>query len=207
MCTFCMIKHIRHIHAHLIILFSDCLIQGIVSPCQIYPTDYNYQGQSAQSSLQNCRPGEEGSIEYMNCSTPSTLTDDQHGPELYNNTNQDNYYHIIQGQTQILFTFSQDEIVRDIVLYYYSDSTRDKNLPRVRVHTVNKDFSVGNNPRKSRIAKVGPRVAPSESAGLQQEIIQVNASSKKWLLRFDELELEHQFYLSEVSFFSCTLRK
>ena len=143
----------------------------------------------------------------MNCSNPSILTDNQHGPETYNNTNQDQFYQIVHRNSQILFTFEQIEIVRDIKLYYYSDSRRNKILPRVYVHIVNEDFSIGNVPRKSRIAEGGPRVAPLDSEGLQFEIIQVNASAKKWLLSFDELQLEQQLYLSEVEFFHCTLSK
>lgn len=137
----------------------------------------------------------------MECSTPALLTDSYKGPEQYTGTNQDQYYYITRGERhQVLFTFSNQLIVRDIKLYYYSDVSGNKSLPRVSVHAVKDDFKVWETPPKSRIVDIGPNTS---AVGLQNEIMQVNFSSKNLLLVVDQLE--HQFYLSEVAFFRCTL--
>ena len=174
----------------------------------MYPRNYDFQngeGHCTQASLQNCATRVDGDMEYINCSTPALLTNGLQGPELYNSTEEDRYYNIVKGETQILFTFSSVEIVRDIKLIYYSDIMGNKSLPRVSVHAVSNGFNVASEPTKSRIAEVGPKTFPPGNTGLKQEIIQVNVSSQGWLLRIDRLE--HWFYLSEVSFFSCTQRK
>ena len=138
----------------------------------------------------------------MDCVTPALLTDGQYGPDNYSST--EHYYIAQDGRSfQILFTFPDTKIVKDIVLYYYSNVTGNQSLPRVAVYIVNDDFNVWDNPTKSWINEVGPSNAPTTQAGLRQEKITVNSASRKWLLRFHQLE--HQFYLSEVAFFSCTL--
>ena len=136
----------------------------------------------------------------MDCVTPALLTDGQYGPNNYSSS--EHYYIAQDGESyQILFIFPNIEIVRYIMLYYYSNVTGNQSLPRVSVYIVDDDFNVWDNPTKSRINEVGPASNPS-NAGLKQENITVNSASRKWLLRFHQLE--HQFYLSEVAFFSCT---
>ena len=149
--------------------------------------------------MQNCTNSHG---QYMACSTPALLTNRQCGPDLYSSTEQERYYHVIQTQTQILFSFSRYVTVRDIKLDYYSDLSGNKSLPRVSIHNVNSNFNVMSQPTKTNIANVGPKQGKT---GMAHEIIQVNISTMKLLLKFDNLQ--HQFHLSEVSFFSCTLGK
>lgn len=138
----------------------------------------------------------------MDCVTPALLTDGQYGPNNYSSA--EHYYIAQDGRSfQILFTFLSTEIVRDIKLYYYSNVTGNQSLPRVSVYIVDDNFNVWDSPTKSWIVEVGPSNLPSTQVGLRQEKITVNTASRKWLLRFHQLE--HQFYLSEVAFFSCTL--
>lgn len=141
----------------------------------------------------------------MNCSTPAILTDGHHGPQLYNSTAQDHYYHIVQGETQILFTFSNVQLVTAIELYYYSDSIGNKSLPRVSAYIVNNGFTIGDQLTSSRIAAVGPMAPPLEHVGLQRQVIKVDHLAKNWVLGVDRID--HQFYLSEVAFMSCTPSK
>lgn len=138
----------------------------------------------------------------MDCITPALLTDGHYGADNYTST--EHYYIAAQdGESyQILFTFPDVEIVWYITLYYYSNVTGNQSLPRVTVYIVDDDFNVWDSPTQSSISEVGPVRNPSSNAGLKQERITVNSASRKWLLRFHQLE--HQFYLSEVAFFSCT---
>ena len=141
----------------------------------------------------------------MACSTPALLTNSQYGPELYNCTEQEQYYHIIQRQTQILFSFSRSVTVMDIKIDYYRDVIGNKSLPKVSIHNVNRNFNVMDQPTKTSVTFVGPKVSLPGETGLAHEIIPVNIGTSRVLLKFDELQ--YQFYLSEVSFFSCTLGK
>jgi hypothetical protein len=136
----------------------------------------------------------------MDCVTPALLTDGQFGADNYSST--ENYYIAQHGDSyQILFTFPTIKVVRYIMLYYYNNVTGNKSLPRVSVYIVNDDFNVWDSPTTSWIVEVGPSNLPPTQAGLKQERITVDSASRKWLLRFRQLE--HQFYLSEVAFFSC----
>ena len=175
------------------------IITGDAS-CQIYPTSYDYQDATSQNNSENCNlHDDDTNAQYMDCTTPALLTDGQYGPDNYSSTE---YYYIAQGGShQILFTFPDIPTVKDIKLYYYSNVTGNKSLPRVSVYIVNDDFNVWDSPTKSWIVDVDPSNSESSTAGLKQERITVNIASRKWLLRF--YQLEHQFYLSEVAFFSC----
>lgn len=136
----------------------------------------------------------------MDCVTPALLTDGQYGADTYGST--DHYYIAQHGDSyQILFTFPTIKVVSYIMLYYYSNITGDQSLPIVSVYIVNDDFNVWDSPTTSWIDEVGPSNLPPTQAGLKQERITVKSASRKWLLRFRQLE--HQFYLSEVAFFSC----
>ena len=182
------------------------ILTGLASSCQLQPSNYDYQdaqNQTSQSSLDNCNLHDidtNSNAQYMDCVTPALLTDGRYGPDNYSST--DHYYIAQDGENyQILFTFPNIEIVRYIMLYYYSNATGKQSLPRVSVYIVNDDFNVWDNPTKSWINEVGPASNPSND-GLKHVRITVNSASRKWLLRFHQLK--HQFYLSEVAFFSCT---
>ena len=193
---------------------TPCTLTGAAPSCQIYPTNYDYQdaqNQTVQSSLENCHllhvDDNTNQAYYMDCMTPALLTDGQHGPD--NPTTTEHYFIAKDGALeshQILFTFSNIVTVRDVQMYYYSNITGNKSLPRVSIYIVGDDFNVWESPRKSWVAEVGPsNPASNAPAGLRQEIVAVNSASRKWLFRFRQLE--HQLYLSEVEFFSCTISK
>ena len=180
-------------------------ITGAAYSCQISPSDYYFQsdgGLSSQNYMQNCNDMYGETEHIMACHTPALLTNSQCGPDLYNGTEPEQFYHIIQRKTQILFSFSRRVTVMDIQLDYYSDVSRNKSLPRVSIHNVDRNFNVMSQTTRTNVARVGPK---TNEIGLAHELIQVNVSTMKLLLKFDEVT--HQFHLSEVSFFSCTLGK
>ena len=84
----------------------------------------------------------------------------------------DHYYIAQDGEKyQILLTFPNIEIVRYIMLYYYSNATGNQSLPRVSMYIVDDNFNVWDNPTKSWINEVGPASNPS-NAGLKQGELQ-----------------------------------
>ena len=188
---------------------------GFATPCQIYPSEYAYHGDSvnrAERGSANCRRYPSGlpagpgvfTEQYIHCDgTQLRLIDFDLGSQEYSSSR---WYEWSTGSArQLLFVFPTRVSLTTITLHYYSDSVRG--LPRLRFYTVSDDFNVWGALHAGitnvRVAAVLPG---GEPAGRRNVSINVNFNTKRVLLYIDKFSPSFPFAVSEVEFFKCNSR-
>ena len=126
------------------------MIAIIFSPtgveCQkVFPIRCEYESNSLQNpsvdDVSNCSEITEGGTMLTRCSHPIVLTDNELGPDNYEESGLSYYLLDNSRSNRILFTFSRSVSLSTIQLHYYIDTESEVALPKIRISLVN-NFNV-----------------------------------------------------------------